>query len=202
MLDNQWWALGACLLLFAWALRYSARAAHDYHIWYKNEKDQAKARDLFRKLQQSGVALPPVAKEGTNCNSEKKAARNEDPDNISEEQRVARRACPFAIFAQRGAKCPVSGKTNNENIYGNINSDQTREDPHGAADRHTECERVAGKSGIEKAKDIGVDVSGRPSLPRHPNEKYGDWYITNKMTGMKIRERSIRQGRLIAMPDS
>ena len=42
MLEHQYYALAACLVLFAAALAYSAKSAREYHIWYKKEKEEAK----------------------------------------------------------------------------------------------------------------------------------------------------------------
>ena len=100
MLEHQYYALAACLVLFAAALAYSAKSAREYHIWYKKEKEEAKARDLLKKMQSTGEAPLDL---GTGDGK---------TESLSEERAVARKACPFAKFAEDGAKCPVSGESN------------------------------------------------------------------------------------------
>ena len=80
MLEHQYYALAACLVLFAAALAYSAKSAREYHIWYKKEKEEAKARDLLKKMQSTGEAPLDL---GTGDGK---------TESLSEERAVARKA--------------------------------------------------------------------------------------------------------------
>ena len=143
MLLPQLLALAACVVVFLFGLAYSADLAHWYHNWYKKEKEAAKARDMLNKLKSS-----------------KPSALGEESKTISEEQAVARAACPFAKFAEKGSVCPVSGESNKND------QDNTKDSLQG-----------------------GPQSSGRPEVPTHPRKKYGGWYVTNKMTTRKLMEQ-------------
>ena len=139
MLLPQLFALAACVVVFLFGLAYSADLAHWYHNWYKKEKEAAKARDMMNKLKSS-----------------QPSGHSDKNENISEEQAVARAACPFAKFAERGSVCPVSGESNKD-------------------DHNRAKDSLQGES----------SSSGRPEVPMHPRKKYGGWYVTNKMKLME-----------------
>ena len=158
MLEHQYYAFGACLVLFALALVYSARGARAYHLWYKKQKDQARARDMLKKMQDAG-----------------EAPSSSSDRYVSEEQAVARKACPFAKWAQESASCPVSGASKASLLSDN---------------NETKKKRMT-KDREDKGDTQDAVAPGRPSVPKHPREKYEGWYQTNKMTGKKLRERKI-----------
>jgi hypothetical protein len=171
MLEHQYYALGACLALFAAALAYSARAARAYHSWYKKQKDQARARDLLKKMQAAGEVPSPFSSPAP---------------HVSEEQAVARRACPFAKWAQESTTCPVSGASNEKRASDKKEEMRRKKKKKEEEEEEEEHEEHEGAAAGKTENHV---TSGRPLVPKHPQEKYGSWYQTNKTTVRKLRER-------------